>query len=95
LLGPLAQSHLALGESFVEHRSNRLGLSLFCLYLLLYCGFVALSTFAPQTMEATPFAGVNIAVWYGFALIVAAFVMAMFYGFMTRGRGDQPPGGDR
>jgi uncharacterized membrane protein (DUF485 family) len=47
-------------------RTSRLGLALFGIYLLLYGGFVLLNTFAPASMESTPWAGVNFAVLYGF-----------------------------
>jgi uncharacterized membrane protein (DUF485 family) len=63
---------------------NRLGLSLFAVYLLLYGGFVLLAAFSPQSMEATPLAGVNLAIWYGFGLIVAALVLALIYGWASR-----------
>ena len=62
----------------------RLGLVLFVIYLLLYGGFVFMSAFMPNSMEATPIAGVNLAILYGFGLIVAALVMAMVYGFFAR-----------
>jgi uncharacterized membrane protein (DUF485 family) len=57
---------------------------LFLLYLAFYGGFVGLSAFSPEAMEATPVAGVNLAILYGFALIVAAFVLAMLYGWLCR-----------
>ena len=62
----------------------RLGLYLFAVYLLLYGGFVFLNAFAPQTMEATPVAGVNLAVLYGFALILAALLLALLYGWWCK-----------
>ncbi|MCA9112475.1 MAG: DUF485 domain-containing protein, partial [Planctomycetaceae bacterium] len=58
-------------------RNARIGLVLFAVYLLLYGGFVLMNTFAPQTMEATPVAGINLAILYGFGLIIAALVMAL------------------
>ncbi len=61
-------------------KSSRLGLVLFAIYLVLYSGFVLLNTFAPRMMEATPWAGINVAVLYGFGLIVAAIVLALIYG---------------
>ena len=67
----------------METRYSRLGLTLFTLYLLLYGGFVLLNTFAPQAMEATPLAGVNLAILYGFGLIIAAFVLALIYGIFS------------
>ena len=35
-------------------------------------------------MQRTPYAGVNLAIWYGFALIIAAFVLALLYGLLCR-----------
>ncbi len=61
-------------------KSSRLGLILFAIYLALYSGFVLLNTFAPATMEATPWAGINVAILYGFSLILAAVVLALIYG---------------
>jgi len=63
---------------------NRLGLSLFAVYLVLYGGFVLLAAFSPQWMEITPLAGVNLAIWYGFGLIVVALVLALVYGWASR-----------
>jgi uncharacterized membrane protein (DUF485 family) len=66
-------------------RDRTLGLFLFGIYLLLYGGFVLLNAFAPEIMDATPLAGVNLAVWYGFGLIVAALVLALIYGWFGTG----------
>jgi uncharacterized membrane protein (DUF485 family) len=68
----------------MPHGSTRLGLFLFAVYLALYSGFVLLAAFAPQAMEATPLAGVNLAIWYGFGLIAAALVLALIYGWARR-----------
>ena len=69
---------------FISTRTTRIGLSLFAVYLLLYGGFVLLAAFSPETMEARPLAGVNLAIWYGFGLIVAAIVLALVYGWACR-----------
>jgi uncharacterized membrane protein (DUF485 family) len=61
-------------------RNSRLGLALFALYLVLYGGFVLLNTFSPETMGTTPWAGVNLAILFGFGLIGAAFLLAVVYG---------------
>lgn len=66
-------------------RSNaRLGLWLFAVYLVLYLGFVFLSAFAAQTMERPVIAGLNLAIVYGFGLIIAALVMALIYGMLCK-----------
>jgi uncharacterized membrane protein (DUF485 family) len=62
----------------------RLGLILFGVYLVLYGGFVLLNAFSPQTMESTPVAGVNLAILYGFGLIIGAIFLALLYGFLCR-----------
>lgn len=65
-------------------RNTRLGLKLFIVYLALYGGFVFLNTFSPAKMEVVVFAGLNLAIVYGFTLIIAAFVLAMIYGWLCR-----------
>jgi uncharacterized membrane protein (DUF485 family) len=66
----------------MESGNARVGIVFFAIYLVLYGGFVLLNAFAPQTMEITPLAGVNLAIWCGFGLIVAALAMALIYGWM-------------
>jgi len=65
-------------------RNSRLGLQLFTVYSVLYGGFVLVNTFKPKWMEVMPLAGVNLAVLLGFALIIAAFVLALLYGWLCR-----------
>ena len=64
--------------------NTRLGLVLFLVYLLFYAGFVLISAFAPEQMETIVWAGLNLAVVYGFALIAIAFVMSLIYGLLCR-----------
>lgn len=68
----------------MHERNSRYGLWLFAVYLLIYGGFVGLAAFSPKTMETLPAAGVNLAIWYGFGLIIAAFAMALVYGWLCR-----------
>lgn len=65
---------------------TKLGLVLFSVYLVLYGGFVLLNAFAPQQMETTPLLGINLAILYGVMLILAAFGLAMLYGWLCRNR---------
>jgi len=71
-------------ESNQTHHQSRLGLVLFLLYLVLYGGFVLLNAFSPKTMELTPIAGINLAILYGFGLIIAAIVLALIYGLFSK-----------
>ena len=66
-------------------RNARYGLVLFGIYLALYAAFVLTSAFAPEVMERTPLAGVNLAVLAGFGLIGSAFLLALVYGWLCRG----------
>ena len=66
-------------------RNARAGLVLFAIYLALYGGFMALVTFAYEQMSKPVLAGVNLAIVYGFGLIVAALVFALVYMVLCRG----------
>jgi uncharacterized membrane protein (DUF485 family) len=62
----------------------RSGLILFAIYSAIYAVFVGLSAFWPQAMgQPTPL-GPNVAIVYGFALIVGAFVLAVIYMFLCQ-----------
>jgi len=64
-------------------RNARVGLWLFAVYLVFYGAFVGLTAFAPGAME-TILAGITLAIWYGFALIAVALVLALVYGWLCR-----------
>ena len=68
-------------------RNARYGIILFTIYTLIYAAFVGISAFAPQVMAKPVLGGVNLAVVYGFGLIVLAFAMALVYMFLCA-RGD-------
>lgn len=68
----------------METRNARIGLVLFGVYSLLYGGFVLLNAFSPDTMEITPVAGINLAILYGFGLIVVALILALVYGWLCK-----------
>jgi uncharacterized membrane protein (DUF485 family) len=81
-----------------RHRSQnawdfnaRIGLVLFAVYLVLYGGFIYLSAFKREVMARPSVGGMNLAVAYGLALIIAAFVLAVVYMFLCRA---EPEGDD-
>jgi len=74
--------------SDAQRYNSRLGLWLCGLYTLFYLGFVLLSALAASTMEIEVIAGLNLAIVYGFALIVIAIAMALLYGVLCR---SEPP----
>ena len=63
---------------------SRLGRGLFFFYTAIYTGFVLLAAFATDIMDRPAIAGLNVAVVYGFGLIVLAFVLSVIYGIRTR-----------
>jgi len=66
-------------DAAVVAHNTRLGVGLFAVYVAFYAGFMALSAFAPAAMRRPLLGGANVAVVYGFALIVAAIVLALIY----------------
>jgi len=80
--GPLPEKEPE--DAATSVRNSRIGLILFFIYSAAYFSFIALNAFRPSLMEETPFAGLNIAILYGLALIVGAFVMSILYGWLCR-----------
>jgi len=64
-----------------------LGLKLFALYFAAYAAFVGLNAFWPSVMKTPVIAGVNLAVVYGFGLIIGAFVLAVIYAVLSGNKG--------
>ena len=59
---------------------------MFAIYSLLYVGFVAINLIKPQMMESTVLSGLNLAVVYGFGLIIVALIQALLYDAMCNRR---------
>ena len=66
-------------DAAVVAHNTRMGVILFIVYVLFYGGFMALSAFWPEVMSKPFLFDANLAVVYGFALIVAALALAMVY----------------
>jgi uncharacterized membrane protein (DUF485 family) len=58
---------------------RRLGVIMFIVYAAIYAGFVAINIIKPVLMETILFSGLNLAVVYGFGLIVFALLLALVY----------------
>lgn len=58
---------------------RRLGVVMFVVYGAIYAGFVVLNLVQPRHMGDILVAGLDIAVVYGFGLIVLALVLALVY----------------
>ncbi len=68
----------------MKNNINALGMILFSIYSLLYLGFVLLTAFWPESMAMSVYGEVNLAVFYGFGLIISAFVLALVYGIFGK-----------
>ena len=69
------------GEDKAIAYKTKLGVYLFIVYVLVYIGFIAINVVSPPTMAIKVFAGQNLAVVYGFGLILLAFVMGIIYDY--------------
>ena len=58
---------------------TRLGVQMFFIYALVYTGFVLINIIKPMLMEKPIIFGLNLAVVYGFGLIILSLVMALIY----------------
>jgi uncharacterized membrane protein (DUF485 family) len=58
---------------------SKIGLILFAVYGLIYAGFIAINTLWPKVMEIYVLLGLNLAVVYGFGLIILAIIMGLIY----------------
>ncbi|OPZ86443.1 MAG: hypothetical protein BWY76_00951 [bacterium ADurb.Bin429] len=70
------------GEDLASGYKTRLGLWMFLAYCIVYAGFVVLNSVSPQIM-AMAVGRLNLAIVYGFGLIVLALVMALVYNTLT------------
>ncbi len=59
----------------------RLGAWMFWFYLIIYAGFIAVNIVSPLTMEKIVVMDLNLAVVYGFGLIIVALLQALIYDF--------------
>ena len=73
---PAAQEQ---GEDLATEYKTRLGIRLFIVYALVFAGFVAINTFAPAIMGFIVLFGLNLAIIYGFFLIILAIVLGLVY----------------
>ena len=77
-------------DQALDRRNARAALGLFAVYLVFYAAFMALNIIDPAMMATQVAGGVNLAIVYGFGLIIAALVLALAYMAICRrnaGRG--------
>jgi uncharacterized membrane protein (DUF485 family) len=67
------------GKDPASPYKTRLGVKMFFVFAAIYAVFVGLNVADPLAMECVIFAGLNLAVVYGFGLIILAIIMALVY----------------
>lgn len=76
--------HQPAGSIVTDHAAvykSKLGVKLFIFYTLIYSGFVIIGLVKPELMGLELIGGQNIAIIYGFGLIVLAIVMGFIYNY--------------
>lgn len=73
--GPAAK----LGVDHASKRKAKIGVWLFIVYSLVYAGFVAIGVANYELMGKKVLGGQNLAVVYGFGLIVFAIILGIIY----------------
>ena len=78
----LHEPAVSSGKDLAASYKMRLGVWMFLFYGIFYAGFVAINLIKPTLMEAKIVAGLNLAVVYGFGLIIVALIQALIYDIM-------------
>jgi uncharacterized membrane protein (DUF485 family) len=71
------------GPDAASTYKTQVGLILFLIYGAFYAIFVIINTFDPTSMGQIVLAGLNLAVVYGFGLIILAIVMGLIYNILS------------
>lgn len=83
------------GKDPATSYKSKIGNWMFLLYALIYAGFVAINITRPTLMEAEVLWGLNLAVVYGFFLIIFALVLALVYNHLCGKKEAELAGNDR
>jgi uncharacterized membrane protein (DUF485 family) len=83
--GPLVEHE----EDFASEYKTRIGIVLFAIYGTIYAGFVLINALVPEVMAVIVFFGLNLAVVYGFGLIILAIVMGLIYNWLCTKKEDE------
>ena len=70
------------GKDPASDFKKRIGFTMFVIYCVVYAGFVIINVANPLMMEKIVFLGLNLAVVYGFGLILFALILALIYNMM-------------
>ena len=84
-------------KDYAQAYKTRLGVVMFISYALVYVGFVLINITKPVLMEKEIVLGLNLAVVYGFGLIILSVIMALIYNYLCNKKekalnGNEPKG---
>lgn len=71
-----------MGTDKAAAKKAKLGVKMFFAYTLIYAGFVLIGLTNPQLMGLQVLADQNLAIVYGFGLIVLAIIMGFIYNYL-------------
>ncbi|MCO6496997.1 MAG: DUF485 domain-containing protein [Chitinophagaceae bacterium] len=69
-------------SELVLSKKARLGVKFFFIYLIVYGGFVAIGVLNYELLAAEVFRGINLAIFYGFGLILLAVLLGVWYNYL-------------
>ncbi len=82
------------GPDKAAEKKSKLGVKLFLFYTLIYFGFVIIGVFYPDLMGTYIIGGQNLAIVYGFGLIILAIIMGFLYNWMCTRLENKMNGGE-
>jgi len=68
-----------LGTDHAAAKKSKLGIYMFLFYTLVYSGFVVIGLTDPELMAKHVIGNQNLAIVYGFGLIILAIIMGFIY----------------
>lgn len=78
----LHEPSVEIGTDKAAPKKAKLGVIMFFIYTIVYAGFVLIGLTKPELMGLELIGGQNIAIIYGFGLIVLAIVMGFIYNYL-------------
>jgi uncharacterized membrane protein (DUF485 family) len=87
-------SNHEMGPDKAAEKKSKLGVKLFLIYTAIYFGFVIIGVFFSDLMGVYIIGGQNLAVVYGFGLIILAIIMGFIYNAMCTRLENKMNGGE-
>lgn len=72
------QTQTSWGKDASLGLKNLVGMWFFCIYSIVYAGFIGINVFYPELM-GVDVGSLNVAIVYGFGLIIFALLLALAY----------------